>query len=115
MELVTKEHLNKKGWYLKCDIPIWEEFALGLITTGGIALNVNFMGVRVMFCHREDMSLCKTICIVTKNPKQQKIYNMFEYGFKLDESRGSIKDLKIEKFYRCNKNIYIIEYKRNGN
>jgi hypothetical protein len=119
MEIVTKEHLNRKGpgnigRYLKCDIPIWEEFALGLVTTGGIALNNNFRGMRAMFCHAEDRSLSKVICIVTQNPKEQKIYNLFESGFHSDESRGDIKDLKIEKFDRFDKNVYVIEYKRNN-
>lgn len=116
MEIVTKEHLNAKdpcgiGIYLKCDIPIWEEFALGLVTTGGIALNNNFRGMRAMFCHKEDRSLSRVICIVTQNPKEQKIYHLFERGFKLDEEKGHIENLKITHYDRIDKNVYIIEYK----
>jgi hypothetical protein len=116
MEVVTKEHLNAKdpfgmGIYLKCDIPIWEEFALGLTTGGGIALNNNFRGMRAMFCRNEANSSRRVICIVTQNPKELKIYRSFEDGFRLDEEKGRIENLNITRFDRRDKNVFIIEFK----
>ena len=116
MEIVTKEHLNAKdpfgmGIYLKCDIPIWEEFALGLVTSGGIAINNKFRGMRAMFCHKQDNSLSKVICIVTQNPNELEIYHIFESGFKLDEEHGRIENLNITHYNRKNKNVFVIEYK----
>jgi len=116
MEVITKEHLNAKdpcgmGIYLECDIPIWEEFALGLVTSGGIAINNNFRGMRAMFCHTEDNSLQKVICIVTQNPKELEVYRSFEDGFRLDEEKGRIENLNITRFDRRDKNVFIIEFK----
>lgn len=116
MEIVTKEHLNAKdpcgiGIYLKCDIPIWEEFTLGLVTTGGIAINNNFRGMRAMFCHKEDRSLSRVVCIVTQNPNELKVYRTFEIGFYLDEEKGRIENLNITHYDRKNKNVFVIEYK----
>ena len=115
MEIVTKEHLNAKdpcgiGIYLKCDIPIWEEFALGLVTTGGIALNNNFRGVRIMFCHKEDRSLSRVICIVTQNLDELKFYHLFERGFYFDVEKGRIGNLNITHYERKDKNVFVIEY-----
>ena len=116
MELVTKEHLNSKDIigqnnYFLSDIPIWEEFALGLYTTGGIALNNPFRGFRAMFCHTEDKSLSKVICIVKPNPNEMREFHLFEKRFKIDEEKGRIKSLNITRFKRKNKDVFVIEYK----
>ena len=48
-EAITKEYLNDKdvfgqNLFLKVDIPIWEEFTIGLIEQGGWATNNKFRG-----------------------------------------------------------------------
>jgi hypothetical protein len=78
-ETITKEHLNDKdpfgtSLYLKVDIPIWEEFTVGLIEQGGWATNNNFRGVRTMTCRIPNTEKYREICIVTKNPKSQKFF-----------------------------------------
>lgn len=116
MEVVTKEHLNAKdpfgmGIYLKCDIPIWEEFALGLYTTGGIAINNPFRGMRAMFCHTKDKSLSKVICIVKPNPNEMRAFHLLEKRFKIDEEKGRIKSLNITRYKKEKKDVFVIEYK----
>ena len=55
MGIITKELINKPSPFnfcLKCDAPIWEEFALGLEYCGGLARNNKFRGVRGLTCKK---------------------------------------------------------------
>ena len=116
-ETITKEHLNGKdpfgyNLYLKVDIPIWEEFTVGLIERGGWATNNNFRGVRTMTCRIPNTEKYKEICIVTKNPKSQKFFEFIRNGY-TGRNKELYKNVNISEYDRLNKKVYVIEYEYN--
>ena len=116
-ETITKEHLNGKdalgyNYFLKCDIPIWEEFTLGLIEQGGLATNNNFRGVRTMRCKVPNTEKYREICIVTKNPKSQKFFESMRSGY-TNLRKDMYKNVNISEYDRLDKKVYVIEYEYN--
>ena len=114
MEIITKEFLNAKdiagfSRYLKCDIPIWEEFAIGLEYHGGWTINNNFRGVRGMHCKVPNTSTYKDMYIVTHNPREQKFFEFIKEGF-LDRNKERYKNVNITKYERQDKFVYVIEF-----
>jgi hypothetical protein len=116
-EPITKEYLNSKdplgyGFFLKCDIPIWEEFTVGLIHQGGWATDNIFSGVRTMTCRVSNTKKYKEICIVTKNPKSQKLFEFMRDGY-TDRNKELYKNVNISEYDRLDKKVYVIEYEYN--
>lgn len=114
-EAITKEYLNDKdvsgqNLFLKVDIPIWEEFTIGLIEQGGWATNNKFRGVRGMICRVPETNIFKDIYIVTDNEKEKKFFEFIRSGF-TERNKERYNDVKIEQYRRGNKNVYVIEYK----
>lgn len=116
-EPITKEHLNDTdvfggSLYLKVDIPIWEEFTIGLIHCGGWATNNNFRGVRTMVCKVPNTEKYKEVCIVTNNPKSQKFFKFIKEGY-TDRHKEMYKYANISEYDRIDKKVYVIEYEYN--
>jgi len=114
MDIITKESLNAKdpfgfGYYLKCDIPIWEEFTVGLEEHGHCATNNNFRGVRGILCKIPNSNVYKDIYIVTHNPKEQKFFEYIKDGY-LKRMRKNYKKVNITKYERLDKFVYVIEF-----
>lgn len=114
MEIITKESLNEKdaaGYsaYLKCDIPIWEEFTIGLELRGHWATNNNFRGVRGINCKVPNSNTYKDVYIVTHNPREQKFFEFIKEGF-LDRNKERYKNVNITKYERQDKFVYVIEF-----
>ena len=107
-EPITKEHLNE-GFYLKVDIPIWEEFTIGLIEQGGWATNDNFSGVRSIQCKVPNSSALKDVFIVSDNEKSKKFFEFIKEGF-IDRNKEMYDRVDITQCRRGNKNVYVIEY-----
>ena len=114
MAIITKESLNERdaaeySAYLKCDIPIWEEFIVGLIERGHWATNNNFRGVRGVLCSVPNTEKYKDVYIVTHNPKSQKFFEFIKNGF-LERSKERYKNVKITEHERLDKLVYVIEF-----
>ena len=114
MAIITKESLNERdaaGYsaYLKCDIPIWEEFIVGLIEHGHWATNNNFRGVRGVLCSVPNTEKYKDVYIVTHNPKSKKFFEFIKNGF-LERSKERYKNVKITEHERLDKLVYVIEF-----
>jgi len=109
-DIITKERINMPkpfNFALKVDIPIWEEFAIGLEYFSSWARNNKFRGVRVIDGRIPNSDVYVAVCIVTHTPSEQKFFHNVVYrSYKKD--RQIIKE---EKFDRLNKEVYIIKYK----
>ena len=114
MDIITKELINSPypfNFSLKCDIPIWEEFAIGLEDYGGLARNNKFRGVRGLTCKKPQTDIFVGIYIVTHTPSEQDFFNNCVLSH-LKES-SCINVLSEKKYDRLDKEVYVIEYKYN--
>lgn len=114
MAIITKESLNAKdpfghGVYLKCDIPIWEEFAIGLDEDGGWATNNNFKGVRSIFGQVPNTRTYKDIIIATHNPKSRKFLEFMKDGYTKRRANSYV-NLKVTEYERLDKTVCVIEF-----
>lgn len=114
MRIITKESLNERGTardsiYLKCDIPIWEEFTVGLEECGHLSVNNNFRGVRGIKCKVPNSNIHKDVYIVTHNPKAQKLFGFIKDWF-LNINKESYKNVNIMEYERRDKFVYVIEF-----
>jgi hypothetical protein len=112
MCIITKELINKPGPFnfcLKCDAPIWEEFALGLEHCGGLATNNKFRGVRGLSCKKPQTDIFVDVYIVSNTPSEQDFFNNCVLSH-LKES-SCINVLSEKKCKRLDKQVYIVEYK----
>lgn len=104
--IITEEWINDTNEFLKCDSPIWKEFALGLELRGSYARNNNFRGVRGLWLAVPNTQIRKHVYIVTHNKREQSFFH--------DVVKASMirdhEDLKIEKFDRLDKEVYAMEY-----
>lgn len=109
MEVLTKQDLIDKLTYrglLKCDMPIWEEFSLGLEYHGGTAINTKFRGVRCMDCKDPQSGLMKKICIVSKNPKSKRFFDTL---MEIWSTHCDVTNISTHE--RCGKTVYVVECK----
>lgn len=114
MAIITKESLNERdaaGYsaYLKCDIPIWEEFAIGLEEEGGWATNNRFKGVRSICGSVPNTRTYKDIYIVTHNPKSKDFIKFIKDGYTRRRAKTYV-NLKVTEYERLDKTVCIIEY-----
>ena len=116
MDFITKEYLHGTdaagySMFLKCDIPIWEEFALGLIDSGSYASNNRFKGVRGLRCQVPDKTMTyKDIYVVTQNPKSQRAIEYIKRTFTCDTASRYYGNVNIQHHKRQDKDVYIIEF-----
>jgi len=112
MGIITKDLINKTSPFnfcLKCDAPIWEEFALGLEHCGGLATNNKFRGVRGLKCKKPQTDIFVDIYIVSNTPSEQDFFNNCVLLCLKESKRINV--LSEKKCKRLNKEVYIIEYK----
>ena len=117
MAIITKEYLNDKdpagyNLFLKVDIPIWEEFTIGLKECGHWAVNNKFRGVRGFNCKYLDTEKYRDVYIVTDNDKEKKFFEFIRSGY-TDRHKEMYKNVDIKKYRRGNKNVYVIEFEYN--
>jgi hypothetical protein len=117
MELITKEYLNGKdpfgyNLFLKVDIPIWEEFTIGLVRRAGWATNNNFSGVRSIMCKYPNSEKYREVFVVTNNEKSKRFFKFVKDGFTIRD-KEMYKNLDIKEYRRENKNVYVIEFEYN--
>lgn len=111
MEIITKELINSPypfNFSLKCDIPIWEEFAIGLENHGGLATNNKFRGVRGLSCKKVDCNVWVDIYIVTHTPSEQDFFH--NEVFRHFKESKKINLLSSKKYDRLDKEVYVIEF-----
>lgn len=114
MEIITKEYLEYgKGRpdrpFLECDIPIWEEFANGLIHRGGWATNNNFSGVRSIMCGVQGSNALKEIFIVTNSKKSSDFFSYIKRS-RIEDIGTMYEYLNIHETERMGKKVYIFEF-----
>lgn len=120
MELITKGYLEygkgrKDRPFLECDVPIWMEFANGLIHCGGWATNNNFSGARSILCKVPNSQMRKEIYIVTNSNKARNFFS-FVKKMHMDDVGKDLKYLNLHEYDRMGKKVYIFEfeYMENG-
>ena len=98
--------------FLKCDVPIFKEFAYGNIFRGGMSLNISLNGFRTLFSKdKDDRSINKYVCVVTRTPRAQKRFNFYREMLEYDYDNGDLKSLEINHYERVGKDVYTIIFK----
>jgi hypothetical protein len=109
MEIITKDYLRRKdpfgdGIFCDCDIPIYEEFVLGLEYISDYAGNNPKMGVRGITCKVSENTY-RDVYIVEDEIKWHKLFEGIreQYG-----NKKRYKAVNIAEFSKSGRFVYVI-------
>lgn len=95
---------------LSCDVPIWREFCLGKELYGAVNRRTPSARIRELDTRDEESGKWMNIIITPKSRASHDDYLFLEECFKGRAEKGAIKNLTIDHYERCGKDVYVWKY-----